>query len=201
MPLSLDTDVIGIGNLLKQGTFMVPEHQRSYAWEDAEVTDLWRDVRLAMDEEPEGYFLGQVVLGASSEQSQRSTVIDGQQRLATVSLLYAAMAAVFRARDTDGGDIERAAELDRDFLASKDKETLERTSYLQLGPNDTSTSRTSSTGQRLEKEPVPNQPASLTNGSIQPTTTSTNGSATSPKRPTPPGERPSYGSRITCRRR
>src|SRR5690606_21446492 len=68
--------------------------------------------------------------------SQRSTVIDGQQRLATVSLLYAAMAAVFRARDSDGGDIERAAELDRDFLASKDKETVERTSYLQLGPTD-----------------------------------------------------------------
>jgi len=61
----------------------------------------------------------------------RQLVIDGQQRLATVSLLYAAMRDVLRER-TD----ERADDIERDFLGRKDIATRKRLPKLTLNADD-----------------------------------------------------------------
>ncbi len=136
MVLELDTSVIGIGSLIAQNRFSVPEHQRAYAWTSNEVTDLWHDITQAMAEEPGGYFLGQIVLGIDHDDPARSRIIDGQQRLATVSLLYAAIVSLLRSRSAGDGNIERAEEFDRTFLATRDRRTLERSHRLELGPLD-----------------------------------------------------------------
>lgn len=136
MVLELDTDVIGIGELIRQNRFSVPEHQRAYAWTSNEVADLWSDITQALTDEPAGYFVGQIVLGIDDDETNRKRIIDGQQRLATVSLLYAAIVSLLRSRDEDNGDRERADEFDRTFLATKDLLTLERTHRIELGPLD-----------------------------------------------------------------
>ena len=58
-------------------------------------------------------------------------MIDGQQRLATVSLFYAAMRDIFKARSD-----ERAAEVERDFLGRKNMATRELEPNLRLNAED-----------------------------------------------------------------
>jgi hypothetical protein len=80
---SKDTD---IRNLLSSGFFYIPRFQRPYSWEKDNVTDFWDD--LTRDTE-QPYFIGPLVLYRSG--SQRFAVVDGQQRLTTITLLLCAL--------------------------------------------------------------------------------------------------------------
>jgi hypothetical protein len=126
----LDTNDIGIGELLRGRLLRIPDYQRSYSWEQDEVDDLWRDVTSAMESNAPEYFLGSVVT-IRGEAGQRVIVIDGQQRLATVSLLYAAMRDLLAAR----GD-ERGTEIERDLLGRRSMSTREQTQNLMLNAED-----------------------------------------------------------------
>lgn len=79
-------DQRGIGEILKQFKLKVPPHQRDYSWRtDTHVTTLFQDLAKAIaDDEPE-YFLGTIV--TIPDTSGRLEVIDGQQRLATITIL------------------------------------------------------------------------------------------------------------------
>ena len=80
--------------------------------------------------EPE-YFLGAVVTIPNGE-TRRIEVIDGQQRLATVSLMYAAMRDVFAAHP----DEQRATEIETRFLGEKSFATRDLSQYLVLNADD-----------------------------------------------------------------
>jgi hypothetical protein len=71
------------------------------------------------------------VLG-QSESAARLQVIDGQQRLATMSLLLAGIVAAFRSK----GDNERATLFDGKYLGERNARTLEREPKLLLGEAD-----------------------------------------------------------------
>jgi len=92
----ISTSVFGIGHLLSDRQLAIPDYQRSYSWAQDEVAELWDDIAKAMHTGSKEYFLGSVVTTTTS--SRRQQVIDGQQRLATVTLLYAAMRDIFKAR-------------------------------------------------------------------------------------------------------
>lgn len=122
----------GIGNVLRHRTLAVPVHQRPYAWKLGNVTALWDDLQRARLEAPEGYFLGQLVLGDADPNAATAKVIDGQQRLATITLLYAAAVRLFH----NGGDGERAGYFRTRFLQDLNPATLERRPKLQLTVDD-----------------------------------------------------------------
>lgn len=67
-------------------TFEIPQFQREYSWTSDEVGDFWTDLRNNIDSE--SYFLGLVIL---TDDQVRKYVVDGQQRLITLSLLAAAI--------------------------------------------------------------------------------------------------------------
>jgi uncharacterized protein with ParB-like and HNH nuclease domain len=72
--------------------YEIPSYQRPYAWGVDEASELFDDLQEFYEaEDEEGYFLGSIVL-IKSETSSRSEVIDGQQRLTTLTILLAAMA-------------------------------------------------------------------------------------------------------------
>jgi hypothetical protein len=77
------------GALLSSATFAVPPFQREYAWMDEEYEEFWRDIRNALTDD--SYFLGLVILTA--EEGVRAQVVDGQQRLLTITLLACALHA------------------------------------------------------------------------------------------------------------
>lgn len=76
--------------------FVVPIYQRTYSWRKDECRKLWDDViRAGSNDAVTGHFIGSIVY-IEERQSQVSTrspllVIDGQQRLTTVTLLLAAL--------------------------------------------------------------------------------------------------------------
>jgi len=79
----------GIGNLLTERRyFAVPAHQRDYAWRTGEVEEYLDDVIAAVRENANEYFLGLIVLVDSDDSmSKRYEILDGQQRLATTTMM------------------------------------------------------------------------------------------------------------------
>ena len=75
--------------------FIVPVFQRDYSWGTKHCLQLWEDiVRVGSDANTKAHFVGSVVYVAaegSSANIPRWLLIDGQQRLTTVSLLLAAL--------------------------------------------------------------------------------------------------------------
>ena len=74
--------------------YEIPSYQRPYAWTEDEAGELFDDLYdfyMAEDEE-EQYFLGSIVL-VKEEDKPLSEVIDGQQRLTTLTILFAAIAS------------------------------------------------------------------------------------------------------------
>ena len=70
--------------------FEIPFYQRPYAWTTEEVGELLDDLLFAMDKDAEApYFLGSIVLIKGD--SPDSKVIDGQQRLTTLTMLLCTM--------------------------------------------------------------------------------------------------------------
>ncbi|UBU12547.1 DUF262 domain-containing protein [Nonomuraea gerenzanensis] len=86
MRAPLNASATTAGSLLAGATFQIPAYQRDYAWDDAEVAEFWNDISHAVEQGP--YFLGLIIL---TGEEKRKQVVDGQQRLLTLTLLAAAL--------------------------------------------------------------------------------------------------------------
>ncbi len=109
---SLDISVSG----LFQSFYVVPDYQREFVWEDAEVEQLLSDVLGAMgdnslDNQPE-YFIGSIVVCPGKDELLE--LIDGQQRMTT---LFVTLCGI-RDHIKDHGD-ERLHVLDGQIAASR----------------------------------------------------------------------------------
>lgn len=120
----------GIGTAIKTRRFDVPAYQRSYAWEPEHVEALLNDIHDAIANDEKEYFLGSLVVTGPTD--RRYEVVDGQQRLTTVSLLISAIKDRFEADN----DVDAAASLRNDYLASVDRRTKEREARLNLNETD-----------------------------------------------------------------
>lgn len=120
----------GLGKALSNKRLKVPKYQRSYAWQEKHVRDLLTDIDNAIGADETEYFLGSIV--TTGIQKPRPEVADGQQRIATVTILLAAIRDYFLAAK----DSERAHEIDTEFLLSKDLRTLEADPRLEMNSED-----------------------------------------------------------------
>jgi uncharacterized protein with ParB-like and HNH nuclease domain/predicted transport protein len=75
--------------------FVIPVFQRDYSWTEAQCEQLWKDILLiANDPTSRGHFMGSVVYVSTGDTSAGFTrwlLIDGQQRVTTLTLLLAAL--------------------------------------------------------------------------------------------------------------
>lgn len=120
----------GIGGLLREGRLTVPPNQRSYAWEDRHVENLLQDLNDAITSDDDEYFLGTLVL--IQPPKTVPSIADGQQRLATVTILLARIRdRLFQLKREAG-----ARAIDNDFLRNVDMETEELQPRLTLNLED-----------------------------------------------------------------
>lgn len=71
--------------------FAIPAYQRPYAWEVEQASQLLEDLVESLDRDTdEPYFLGSIVLVKTKGESF-SEVIDGQQRLTTLAIMFAVL--------------------------------------------------------------------------------------------------------------
>lgn len=79
----------------KDFEYHIPSYQRPYAWTQTEAMDLFDDLYdFYQKEEQDSYFLGSIVL-IKDESKPHADVIDGQQRLTTLSILFSVIADYF----------------------------------------------------------------------------------------------------------
>jgi len=120
----------GIGSIIATSRLQVPRHQRPFEWGDEQVGELIEDLQGAMSKNQQEYFLGSiVVIGAPGD--ERLQVLDGQQRLATVSLLMVSIADAYQRLKHQ--DAETAV---RQLVWSYDLESGTHSPHLRLNRDD-----------------------------------------------------------------
>jgi hypothetical protein len=134
-----DARSINLEELLGNGTtYSVPIYQRDYSWTEAEWQDLWDDIRAVRDQPGRVHFMGPIVLQRLDDE-RAFLVVDGQQRLATLSILVlAAIGTIVEGLvgGTSDENRERSEELRRRFIRLRDVETLVESSKLTLNETD-----------------------------------------------------------------
>lgn len=86
-PLSLSIrELFGNADAL----YKIPQYQRPYKWEDEQVDKLWEDIFDAFENKEDNYFLGSIITAKprDNEKSAYVDVVDGQQRLTTLMILF-----------------------------------------------------------------------------------------------------------------
>ena len=135
----LSTATVNYLELIANGkTYRVPPYQSDYAWTEEEWEDLWNDI-LDLRRHPEGrHYMGALVVHGLSD--REFTIIDGQQRLATIGALsLAVIAKLHRMADREidaERNRERARELRNRFIGEKDPASLIESSRLNLSRSD-----------------------------------------------------------------
>lgn len=75
--------------------FVIPIYQRVYSWEKEQCKQLWDDIiKTGGNDKIEGHFIGSIVFvhdGIYTTSHNELLIIDGQQRLTTITLLFIAL--------------------------------------------------------------------------------------------------------------
>lgn len=82
MDTPLDAASTTAGALFSGSTFSVPQFQREYAWKKDEVEEFFGDLAKSIHED--SYFLGLIIV---TGEGARKDIVDGQQRILTITLL------------------------------------------------------------------------------------------------------------------
>ncbi len=114
--LNIEFEAMGIASILQRFDLTVPPNQRAYKWMELHVRRLFEDLTAAKNKPGEPYFLGTIVL--TKGRHGKLEVADGQQRLATTSVLIGAI------RDflwqADGNERQSARAIAGDYLVRWD---------------------------------------------------------------------------------
>ena len=120
-------DLTGIGT-----SFRVPAYQRDYSWTEEQWEDLWNDIVDLIPDRDRRHYLGALVV--ESRNDREFLIIEGQQRLATSSLLSLAVIARLRTLSEGGFDVEdnreRSRALHNRFIGQRDPVSLVESSRL-----------------------------------------------------------------------
>lgn len=130
---------IKLGELLGNGKkYVVPPFQRDYSWTQENWEDLYNDIiDLSKDGRP--HFMGTIVLQTTENENQY-IVVDGQQRIATISLFALAVIRVLKDLVESGVDTDENSErvriLTDTMIGRKDVTSLHYQSKLKLNTNN-----------------------------------------------------------------
>lgn len=122
----IEFEHIGIGCVLAQKRLFVPPNQRDYKWKDREVKALLADITDQIASHSESYFLGTLVLTRRTDGGV--DVADGQQRLATSTILLSAIRDHF-SQTNEEMQVER---IENRYLTTIDPDSEQRVPRLRL---------------------------------------------------------------------
>ena len=124
--------------------FLVPVFQRDYKWTEDQCSRMWQDIMNAGVRTDGGHFLGSIVYVATADSSAGCTrwlVVDGQQRLTTLTLLMVALRDYIKESNWSGGpDSPTPERIDAYFLING-LEPKHRRHKLRLRRSDNATLR------------------------------------------------------------
>ena len=84
-----------IFNVEDYTTYVIPNYQRAYSWEESNINDFLNDI----NNEDDGYYIGNLLFignaGSSDVNNPIREVVDGQQRLTSLALIFLAISYKF----------------------------------------------------------------------------------------------------------
>lgn len=133
-----DTTSLTYRQLMGNGiTYEIPRFQRDYTWEIEQWDDLWFDINILRKAEESDHYMGYLVLQSSDNKNYQ--IIDGQQRLTTLSILILSVLKCLK--DLSENDIDsdknkqRIDALRNSYIGYIDPVTLISNNKLKLNRN------------------------------------------------------------------
>ncbi|MDB9397634.1 DUF262 domain-containing protein [Microcystis aeruginosa] len=122
----LDTRTSNFSDLIGNGKiYRVPPFQRDYSWKEENWEDLWQDIQTLYENPDSSHYMGAIVLQGSQRSDTDFTIIDGQQRLVTISILAIAIIEKIQTLIDRGEEAEANRERQRllksGYLSNKDR--------------------------------------------------------------------------------
>ena len=120
--------------------YLVPKYQRDYSWGEEQWDELWQDILFIHEQEPqdrEDHYMGYLVLQRQAKRNGKIffTIIDGQQRLTTLSLLVLSVLQILQASN-DEQNAERIDLIRNNYISTKGLGSLIREYKLELNRNN-----------------------------------------------------------------
>lgn len=113
---NLKNQEYSFSSLMKGKRFKIPEYQRYYAWSEENYSDLWNDLKNTiisdMKNHSPSHYMGTIVVKKNSEikgrldDFQQYEIVDGQQRVTTLSILVKTLVEEIKSRGTEHKAIE-----------------------------------------------------------------------------------------------
>ena len=123
-----------MGNGLR---YEIPKFHRDYSWEAEHWDDLWQDIRALLADEDNEHYMGYLVLQTSN--NKEFQIIDGQQRLTTMSLLILSTLKCLKELVDSGieaeNNLKRKDSLLNSYIGYVDPVTLISNNKLKLNRN------------------------------------------------------------------
>lgn len=151
--MSIKPDYLSLDSLLQKRLFRIPDYQRVYSWKEKQRKDLFGDIKSLQQYTSERHhFMATIVCLQTSAKEEIGAdefsvfhIVDGQQRLTTLIILYKALAK--RLRKGDGNEKKEADKLE-EILVKGDQRLI----LLQTNHDSSFIFRN-----YLEEEPIPEQ--------------------------------------------
>ncbi|GAA9288570.1 DUF262 and DUF1524 domain-containing protein [Helicobacter pylori] len=118
----MDADKNTLLNFIKgnqNNQLVIPIYQRLYSWEEEQCKQLWDDIiKIGGDDKMDGHFIGSIlyVLDGIKHSKNLLFIVDGQQRLTTIMLLFIAL------RDHLSDEVKRK-EIEGHYLINSNKDS------------------------------------------------------------------------------
>lgn len=96
--------------------YRIPQYQRPYKWVNEQVEQLWYDILDAYKNNVENYFLGSIITAKTSDESGYIDVVDGQQRMTTLMILFCVLRDNYK--DINSNDTGNPFTVDIDAIKS-----------------------------------------------------------------------------------
>ncbi len=104
MMQTFDPQTLTIAQLFgnRDSLYRIPRYQRPYKWESEQVEQLWEDIYSAYQDNIANYFLGSII---TAKDKNSIDVIDGQQRMTTLMILFCVIRDIYPGINSDSETI------------------------------------------------------------------------------------------------
>ncbi|GAA8198434.1 DUF262 and DUF1524 domain-containing protein [Helicobacter pylori] len=134
----MDAEATTLSKFMKdnqKNQFVIPIYQRLYSWEKEQCKQLWDDIiKIGGNDKMDGHFIGSILYaldGIYTTSHNELLIIDGQQRLTTITLLFIALrnrsSDEVKCKEMESYLINSDKDGDKKFrliLSDSDKDTL-----------------------------------------------------------------------------
>jgi hypothetical protein len=88
-----------LADVLRGNFLRIPRFQRPYDWDRDNLTEFWNDLK---DRSEPEYFMGSLVVFGDHKERNLLSIVDGQQRITTITIMLAIIRNALQSFDEDG---------------------------------------------------------------------------------------------------